>query len=77
MNFIMHPASANRSAELADIQQLSRLAHGLLRIDGYCAEQFAAAGPGSDPQGGAEAPGPGNQPGHSRDAGVSEPFGGF
>jgi hypothetical protein len=69
VNFFTHPKqSANWSAENAVIQQLSKLAGGPMRINGYCARQFQATGPGTDPnrQGGAGAPGSAPQPGPGR-----------
>jgi hypothetical protein len=66
MEFFTHPESAaNRQAETAVVQQLRTLAGGLPQITGYCFRQLGMAGPGGY-QGGAGAPGSGNQPGGDR-----------
>jgi hypothetical protein len=69
MDFFTHPESAaNRQAETAIVRQLRTLAGGLPQITGYCFRQLGMAGPGPDGgyQGGAGAPGSGNQQGRDR-----------
>ena len=65
-DFFTHPESyGNWTAEKGVVQQLSKLAGGHTRINGYCAGQSGAGGHGHHPgfQGGAGVPGPGGQQG--------------
>jgi hypothetical protein len=65
MDYYLHPP-ANRSAEDAVVQQLSKLANGQPRIIGYCLKQLGmdrAHGDKAGFQGGAGDPAAGNQPG--------------
>lgn len=64
-DYVMHPP-ANRSAEDAVVQQLSKLAGGQRQIIGYCVRQLGldrAHGDKAGFQGGAGGPAAGNQPG--------------
>jgi len=70
MNFFTHPESyGNWTAEKGVVQQLSKLAGGHMRINGYCDGQSGARTHGHHPdfQGGAVVPGPGDPQDHPGD----------